>query len=315
MVEDLQERLDEAKAEIASKRKDEKDLKSKDRAQTIQIAGVSDFGARRALLMLFAPVRSRYLEFAEKPRGRKGESCQYEQDVQLAVWYVTSLSLQSTPSRGADRLDEAQRLRDLLRDRDEEIERLEDASIMHEGEENKVRLRVGGSSWRVRSRLNDRQYSREVEALEGEVKRLEQDLRVARQAESHLEAQKQENLQLKETIDRMRFDLEEARSQNAAHGHSRGATSSGAGTMSRNLGAEISRRLFEAEDSEVPKEGAEEREEDDYVETVVTTHRTRVSNKTRSLDAIDICRKPVSKQLIISLKLVRQQLVLVASER
>lgn len=40
MVEDLQERLEEARAEIALKRKDEKDYKSKDRAQLIQIAGV-----------------------------------------------------------------------------------------------------------------------------------------------------------------------------------------------------------------------------------------------------------------------------------
>lgn len=77
----------------------------------------------------------------------------------------------------------------------------------------------------------------------------------------------------------MRFDLEEARSQNAAHGHSRGATSSGAGTMSRNLGAEISRRLFEAEDKDVPKaeEERDDQDEDDFVETVVTTHRTRAS--------------------------------------
>lgn len=117
--------------------------------------------------------------------------------------------------------------------------------------------------------------------LESEVKRLEQDLRVARQAESHLEAQKQENLQLKETIDRMRFDLEEARTQNAT-GHSRGATSSGAGTMSRNLGAEISRRLFEAQDSGVEqkrddRDASDDDDHDDYVETVVTTHRTRVS--------------------------------------
>jgi len=41
LVEDLQEKLEEAKAEIAQKRKDEKELKSKDRAQLIQIAGVS----------------------------------------------------------------------------------------------------------------------------------------------------------------------------------------------------------------------------------------------------------------------------------
>jgi hypothetical protein len=112
------------------------------------------------------------------------------------------------------------------------------------------------------------QFNREVEALEHEVKRLEQDLSVARQAESHLEVQKQENLQLKETIDRMRFELDEAKS--TAQGHSRGVTgSSGAPTLSRNLGAEISRRLVEAEE--------EEEEEDSYVETVVTRQRTRVS--------------------------------------
>jgi hypothetical protein len=41
LVEDLQEKLEETRAEIAQKRKDEKELKSKDRAQLIQIAGVS----------------------------------------------------------------------------------------------------------------------------------------------------------------------------------------------------------------------------------------------------------------------------------
>jgi len=44
LVEDLQEKLEETRAEIAQKRKDEKELKSKDRAQLIQIAGVSYFG-------------------------------------------------------------------------------------------------------------------------------------------------------------------------------------------------------------------------------------------------------------------------------
>jgi len=43
LVEDLQEKLEETRAEIAQKRKEEKELKSKDRAQLIQIAGVSPF--------------------------------------------------------------------------------------------------------------------------------------------------------------------------------------------------------------------------------------------------------------------------------
>lgn len=122
--------------------------------------------------------------------------------------------------------------------------------------------------------------------LQGEVSRLEQDLQIARQAESHLETQKQENLQLKETIDRIRFELEEARTSNAAQGHSRGATSSGAGTLTRNLGAEISRRVMEGRGSHTE---ADDREDDDnsddgeYVETVVTTHKSRVSAKASGL--------------------------------
>lgn len=139
MVEDLQERLDEAKAEIAAKRKDEKDLKSKDRAQTIQIAGVSGIVLQPehlGRLSVDRIVRGGYFESTEKSRSCKGESRQHEQDVQFTMRYVAWSGHYSIPF--ADSIDEAQRLRDLLRDRDEEIERLEDASIMHEGEESKV---------------------------------------------------------------------------------------------------------------------------------------------------------------------------------
>lgn len=115
-----------------------------------------------------------------------------------------------------------------------------------------------------------------MQALEAEVKRLESELATARRAESVLEIQKQENLQLKETIDRMRFDLEEAKNNaaNAGKGHGRTATSNSSveGTMSRNLGDEISRRLQDAQ--AVPEE--EDEEGDSYIETVVTTQRTRV---------------------------------------
>lgn len=111
-----------------------------------------------------------------------------------------------------------------------------------------------------------------MQELEAEVKRLETEVTVARKAESILEIQKQENLQLKETIDRMRFDLDEARAV-AASGkptHTRGSTAGSAGgTMSRNLGDEINRRLLDAQ--------AVEEEEDTFVETVVTTRRQRVS--------------------------------------
>ncbi len=40
-MEELQDKLEEAQSEIAQRRKDEKELKGKERAQMIQISGVS----------------------------------------------------------------------------------------------------------------------------------------------------------------------------------------------------------------------------------------------------------------------------------
>jgi hypothetical protein len=106
---------------------------------------------------------------------------------------------------------------------------------------------------------------------------------VARQAESVLEVQKQENLQLKETIDRMRFDLDEARAAaaNGSGGHIRGVTagSSNGGTMSRNLGDELNRRLMDAE-MQLPRQ--EEDDGESVVETIVTTQRRRKIGRTTS---------------------------------
>ncbi|WVW78339.1 hypothetical protein I302_100293 [Kwoniella bestiolae CBS 10118] len=219
MYEDLQARLEEAQSEITQRRKDEKDMKGKDRAQLIQISG-------------------------------------FEADI-----ISLQRSLENAKSNHANmqkmynsQCDEAQRLRDMLRDRDEEIRTLEESVQVHAADEEK--------------------FNREVQALESEVKRLESDLSTARQAESHLDVQKQENLALKETIDRMRFDLDEARAQaaNAAgssNHRAQASRSSGGGTLSRNLGDELSRRLMDAQKSE------EESDEGEVVETVVTTQRTR----------------------------------------
>ena len=79
----------------------------------------------------------------------------------------------------------------------------------------------------------------------------------------------------------MRFDLDEARAAVAAGGktgsHGRASTngSSVGGTLSRNLGDEINRRLMDAERMRETKE--EEGDDDSIVETIVTTQRTRVS--------------------------------------
>ncbi|WWD21593.1 hypothetical protein CI109_106079 [Kwoniella shandongensis] len=223
LIVDLQVRLDEVQSEIAQRRKEEKELKGKDRAQLIQISGFE-----ADILSL-----QRSLENAK----------------------ANHASMQKMYN---SQCEEAQRLRDLLRDRDEEIRQLEETTQAHAADEER--------------------FTREVAALEAEVKRIETDLNVARQAESHLDVQKQENLQLKETIDRMRFDLEEARvaAANAVGGsHQRGTSAAGsstAGTLSRNLGDELNRRLMHVE--KVEQEGHDS-EGESFVETIVTTQRTR----------------------------------------
>ncbi|RXK40938.1 hypothetical protein M231_01786 [Tremella mesenterica] len=218
LVEDLQNKLEDARMEISQKRKDENDLRGKERANNIQIAGLE-----ADILSL-----QRSLENSKTNHAN------------MQKMYNTQC-------------DEAERLRMMLRARDTEIKEFEEAAEAHQADEDKTR--------------------QEIEALEHEVKRLEEDLAIARQAENILETQKQENLQLKETIDRMRFDLDEARTAAAnagtGSGHSKGLTSSsGHPTLSRNLGDELNRRLLDAEK-------ARDDEEDGYVETIVTTQRTR----------------------------------------
>jgi hypothetical protein len=140
LVEDLQEKLEETRAEIAQRRKDEKELKSKDRAQLIQISGVSLETSR------CADVSSRGIYKASN------EAWRMRKRITPTCRACTMDSVVRQTGRMMLTTDETQRLRDLLKERDEEIERLEDASVAHEGEESKV----SGSTWhklmKVRSR-------------------------------------------------------------------------------------------------------------------------------------------------------------------
>ena len=56
-------------------------------------------------------------------------------------------------------------------------------------------------------------YLKENEAYEERIVLLEQELAFAQQAQTSLDEQKQETLMLKETIDRMRFDMDELRAR------------------------------------------------------------------------------------------------------
>ncbi|KAL8283112.1 hypothetical protein RQP46_005890 [Phenoliferia psychrophenolica] len=123
--------------------------------------------------------------------------------------------------------------------------------------------------------LQVQQFERDRELLQQAITKLEEDLGVARRAQDHLDDQKQENLLLKETIDRLRFDMDELRGAGRKSVYVDGsggasADSSVAGSLSRTLGAEIGRQQRERESSEEADEADSDEEINDIV---VTTHR------------------------------------------
>ncbi len=84
-------------------------------------------------------------------------------------------------------------------------------------------------------------WQRQNEQLTLHIANLEQQLLVTREAESQLDEQKQENLLLKETIDRMKFDMEELRHKADGNIPSSSGTASNQNTISKSLGVEIMR--------------------------------------------------------------------------
>jgi hypothetical protein len=108
----------------------------------------------------------------------------------------------------------------MIRRKDEEIRSFRDGLSLQQMETNK--------------------YLKENETFEERIVLLEQDLAFAQQAQASLDEQKRENLMLKETIDRMRFDMDELRAglANNAPGAGNGIISAPS-SVSRSLGAEL----------------------------------------------------------------------------
>ena len=112
---------------------------------------------------------------------------------------------------------------------------------------------------------------------------LERDLEVLSIAQAQLDEQKQQNLYLKETIDRVRYEMDEMR--NAVPGNITGSgLSSGANTMSKSLGAELMGKMnfdmdtdddLEDGDTAVGDEDKTEgeEEEEDVVQTIITKRK------------------------------------------
>jgi hypothetical protein len=154
----------------------------------------------------------------------------------------------------------SEKYRDELRQREEQMRALRESASLQEVESLK--------------------YAKEQENYEARIVQLEADLSIAQQAHEQLDEQKHENMLLKETIDRMRFDMDEMR--NAAVGGvvvGYGAPGSAPGSVSKSLGAEMLGKmtwLGEEEGREVGEvDGEEEQddtegEEEEEIQTIIT---------------------------------------------
>ena len=127
---------------------------------------------------------------------------------------------------------------------------------------------------------------------------LERDLEVLSIAQSQLDEQKQQNLMLKETIDRVRYEMDEMR--NAAPTNIAGSgLSSAANSISKSLGAELMGKMkFDMDLDEELEEGDTavedddktevEDEEEDVVQTIITKRkRVRIFFYSSSIHLVD----------------------------
>lgn len=186
--------------------------------------------------------------------------------------YVSSISI-SFHRPLITGLAASEKYRSDLRQREEQIRTLREAASLHEVENAK--------------------WAKEHETYENRMVALENELAVAQQAHTQLDEQKQENLLLKETIDRMRFDLDEMRSSAAAVTTGSGQ-SSATNTMSKSLGAELMGKMkggwgMQDEEESVGDEEEstevedDETESEDVIQTIIT-RKKRVGLSVLHLD-------------------------------
>ncbi|KAJ8518667.1 hypothetical protein ONZ45_g4284 [Pleurotus djamor] len=169
----------------------------------------------------------------------------------------------------------SERYRDDLRKRDENIRSLRDAVNLHEHETSK--------------------WTREQQHYEERLSQMDAELAIATHLQAELDAQKQENLTLKETIDRLHFELDEQRNATIQGANVGSGTHSVPGTLSKSLGAELAKNGWGEEEDEKEEASVtspsidlsntsfnfedESPDEEDFIETIVTRRR-RVPTRT-----------------------------------
>ncbi|KAI0260455.1 hypothetical protein BC834DRAFT_546297 [Gloeopeniophorella convolvens] len=176
-----------------------------------------------------------------------------------------------------EQLAESEGLRNTLRRKDEEIRTLMDTLSLQQIETNK--------------------YIKENGTFEERIVVLEQDLALAQEAQQDLKEQKQENLMLKETIDRMRFDMDDMRAGLTNNAAPPAGVNSAPGSVSKSLGAELLSKMKTGwidEDEEdsvatLKELGIEDEDEDtedeDIVQTIITRTKKRGLSKANRMEA------------------------------
>lgn len=133
--------------------------------------------------------------------------------------------------------------------------------------------------------MEAKKWEDELAQWQIQVKALEDELDAAHKVQEALDKQKLENMVLKETIERMRFEMDEMR-QAAASGHAASGPASAKASISRSLGAELAGKMRETdweeeadageveaalqEPLEVEVREEEDTEGEDVIQTIIT---------------------------------------------
>ncbi|KAF8150111.1 hypothetical protein B0H34DRAFT_757412 [Crassisporium funariophilum] len=172
----------------------------------------------------------------------------------------------------------SERYRDELRSKEEIIRSLKEAATVHEVEAMK--------------------WLKEHSSYEERIAALETEISVTMEVQVFLDEQKQENMLLKETIDRMRFDMDEMRNAatNVVGGGSSGH-SSAMNSMSKSLGAELLGKMkFMEPDEDTEDDESEtstavdmddddtEGEEEDVIQTIITKRKRKVASRAQVIE-------------------------------
>ncbi|KAF9223815.1 hypothetical protein BS17DRAFT_753885 [Gyrodon lividus] len=190
---------------------------------------------------------------------------------------------QSLQKQYQEQCAESERCRNTIRRRDQELKDLRDAAALQA--------------------LEAQKYMREHDSYEERLAQLESELVHAQQAHAQLDEQKQENLMLKETIDRMRFEMDEMRSLGAPGAGPGGGSGTGSvrGSVSKSLGAELLGRMGaqwgmeeeeeeEEEDESLELDGEDGRgmdgEEEDVIQTIITRKKRKVTGRANKVETI-----------------------------